>query len=156
MRETLKVKLLDHWMKLPRTKGETMSFLSHIGLSVVDKLTGNALDKLGNAIKDGDVSKIVSQFTEILEGVEDKLGDVGDLFEDAIDDAKKDVRKEVYRVKRRLVRETRQEMEALHDQFVDKMAEAMEVKIKELVKLDEVECRGSKRSQSRSRTADNR
>ena len=40
-----------------------MSFLSHIGLSVVDKLTGNALDKLGNAIKDGDVTKIVEQFT---------------------------------------------------------------------------------------------
>ena len=30
-----------------------MSFLSHIGLSIVDKLTGNALDKVGNAIKDG-------------------------------------------------------------------------------------------------------
>ena len=113
-----------------------MSFLSHIGLSVVDKLTGNALDKLGNAIKDGDVTKIVSQFTEILEGVEDKLGDVSDLFEDAIDDAKKDVRREVNKVRRRLIRETREEMESLHEQFVDKMAEAMESKIKELVEAE--------------------
>ena len=51
-----------------------MSFFSHIGLSVIDKLTGNALDKLGNAIKDGDVTELVKQFTGILEGVEDKLG----------------------------------------------------------------------------------
>ena len=113
-----------------------MSFLSHIGLSVVDKLTGNALDKLGNAIKDGDVSKIVEQFTGILESVEDKLGEVSDLFEDAIADAKKDVRREVSKVKRRLVRETRQEMEALHSQFVDKMAEAMEEKLAEMVKAE--------------------
>ena len=110
-----------------------MSFLSHIGLSVVDKLTGNALDKLGNAIKDGDVTKIVEQFTSILEGVEDKLGDVSEIFEDAIDDAKRDVRREVQKVRRRLIRETRQEMEALHEQFVDKMAEAMEAKLKEMV-----------------------
>ena len=74
-----------------------MSFFSRIGLSIVDKVTGNALDKLGNAIKDGDVTELVKQFTGILEGVEDKLGDVGDLFEDAIDDAKKDVRREVSR-----------------------------------------------------------
>ena len=113
-----------------------MSFLSRIGLSVFDKLTGNALDKLGNAIKDGDVNKIVDQFTSILEGVEDKLGDVSELFEDSIDDAKKDVRKEVTRVKRRLIRETRQEMEALHEQFADKMAEAMEEKIKGIVQLE--------------------
>ena len=113
-----------------------MSFLSHIGLSVVDKLTGNALDKLGNAIKDGDVSKIVDQFTSILEGVEDKLGDVSEIFEDAIADAKKDIRREVARVRRRIIRETRQEMEALHEQFVDKMAEAMEEKIKGIVQLE--------------------
>ena len=50
-----------------------MSFFSDIGLSVIDKLTGNALDKLGNAIKDGDVKKIVEMFREILDGVEDKL-----------------------------------------------------------------------------------
>ena len=113
-----------------------MSFLSHIGLSVVDKLTGNALDKLGNAIKDGDVSKIVDQFTSILEGVEDKLGDVSELFEDAIADAKKDIRREVARVRRRIIRETREEMEALHEQFADKMAEAMEEKIKGIVQLE--------------------
>ena len=50
-----------------------MSFFSHIGLSVIDKLTDNALDKLGNAIKSGDVSEILKQFKGILEGVEDKL-----------------------------------------------------------------------------------
>ena len=113
-----------------------MSFLSHIGLSVVDKLTGNALDKLGNAIKDGDVSKIVEQFTGILEDVEEKLGTVGELFEDAIDEAKKDVRREVAKVKRHLIRETRREMEALHLQFVDKMAEAMEGKLKAMVEAE--------------------
>ena len=76
-----------------------MSFLSHIGLSVVDKLTGNALDKLGNALKAGDVTEVVGLFKGILDGVEVKLGDVSDLFEDAIDDAKRDVRREVARVK---------------------------------------------------------
>ena len=113
-----------------------MSFLSHIGLSVVDKLTGNALDKLGNAIKDGDVTELVKQFTGILEGVEDKLGDVSDLFEDAIDDAKKDVRREIARVKRRLVRETKAEMEALYEDFGDKMVEAMKPQIAELVEAE--------------------
>ena len=87
-----------------------MSFLSHIGLSVIDKLTGNALDKLGNAIKDGDVSGIVEQFTDILEGVEDKLGDASDLFEEAIESGKKDIRREIAQVKRKLVRETRKEL----------------------------------------------
>ena len=113
-----------------------MSFFSHIGLSVVDKLTGNALDKLGNAIKDGDVSDIIKQFTGILEGVEDKLGDVSDLFEDVIDDAKKDVRREVTRVKRRLVRETKAEMEALYEDFGDQMVEAMKPQIAELVEAE--------------------
>ena len=53
-----------------------MSFFSHIGLSVIDKVTGNAgVDKVGNAIKDGDVNELVKQFTSIiLNGVEDKLG----------------------------------------------------------------------------------
>ena len=57
--------------------------------SVRDKLT-NALDKLGNAIKDGDVSKSSSSSRGILEGVEDKLGDgQAILFERCIDDAKR-------------------------------------------------------------------
>ena len=113
-----------------------MSFLSHIGLSVIDKITGNALDKLGNAIKDGDVSELVKQFTGILEGVEDKLGDIGDQFEDAIDNAKKDVRREVNQVKRRILRETRQEMQKLHEEFGDTVAEAMEARIAAMVKAE--------------------
>ena len=113
-----------------------MSFFSHIGLSVVDKITGNALDKVGNAIKDGDVSELVKQFTSVLDGVEDKLGDIGDLFEDAIDEAKKDVRREVSKVKRRLIRETREEMENLHEQFGEKIAESMRVQIAEMVEAE--------------------
>ena len=96
-----------------------MSFLSHIGLSVIDKLTGNALDKLGNAIKDGDVSGIVEQFTDILEGVEDKLGDASDLFEEAIESGKKDIRREIAQVKRKLVRETRKELAGMHGEFLE-------------------------------------
>ena len=113
-----------------------MSFFSHIGLSVVDKITGNALDKVGNAIKDGDVSELVKQFTSVLDGVEDKLGDIGDLFEDAIDEAKKDVRREVSKVKRKLIRETREEMENLHEQFGEKIAESMRVQIAEMVEAE--------------------
>ena len=109
-----------------------MSFFSHIGLSIVDKITGNALDKVGNAIKDGDVSELIKQFRGLLEGVEDKLGDVSELFEDAIDDAKKDVRREVTRMKRKLVRETRQELETMHDQFLD----ALRPTIAELVEAE--------------------
>ena len=110
-----------------------MSFLSHIGLSSIDKLTGNALDKLGNAIKDGDVKDVFDQLTSILDGVEDKLGDVSDVFEDAIDDAKKDVQREVTKVKRQLIRETRAEMKVLHKEFGDNLAESMKPIISELV-----------------------
>ena len=113
-----------------------MSFLSHIGLSSIDKLTGNALDKLGNAIKDGDVKEVIGQFTGILDAVEDKLGDVSELFEDAIDDAKKDVRREVNQLKRQLIRETKAEMKELHAAFGDKMAEAMEAKIAGMVEAE--------------------
>ena len=113
-----------------------MSFLSHIGLSVIDKMTGNALDKLGNAIKDGDVSEVIGQFTGILEGVEDKLGDISDLFEDAIDKAKKEVRYEVRLVKRKMMREVRDDLKDLHAQFGDKIAAAMEAKIAEMVEAE--------------------
>ena len=110
-----------------------MSFFSHIGLSIVDKVTGNALDKLGNAIKDGDIKEITSLFKGILEGVEDKLGDVSDLLEDVIDEAKKDIRREVAKVKRRLIRETREEMEQLSEDFGEKMIEAMRPQIRKMV-----------------------
>ena len=56
-------------------------------------------------------------------GVEDKLGDIGDLFEDAIDDAKKDVRREVSEGQAPAdPRDARDEMEKLHAEFADKMA----------------------------------
>ena len=113
-----------------------MSFLSHIGLSVIDKLTDNALDKLGNAIKDGDVKEVLSQFTSILEGVEDKLGLVGDLIDDLVDDAKKDIRREISQAKRKMVREARKEMQNLHEQFGDKVAEAMQAKIAWMVEAE--------------------
>ena len=115
-----------------------MSFFSHIGLSVIDKLTDNAFDKLGNAIKKGDVSEILKQFKWILENVEDKLGDVTDLIDDALEDGKKAFRKEASQVKRRLIRETREDMENLSEQFGEKMADAMEEKIAGLVKAEVV------------------
>ena len=118
-----------------------MSFLSHIGLSFVDKLTNNALDKLGNAIKDGDVEELVKQFTSILSGVEDKLGDVSEIFEDAIDDGKKDVRREINRVKRKILRETREEMDNLFEEFGDKFVEGMKPQIEEMVR-NEIEKHG--------------
>ena len=102
-------------------------------MSIVDKVTGNALDKLGNAIKDGDIKEITSLFKGILEGVEDKVGEVGDILEDAIADAKKDIRREVAKVKRRLIRETREEMEQLSEEFGEKMIEAMRGEIKAMV-----------------------
>ena len=111
-----------------------MSFFSHIGLSIVDKVTGNALDKLGNAIKDGDIKEITSLFKGILEGVEDKLGDVSDLFEDAIEDGKKDMRREVAKVKRRLVRETREELEQVCEEFGERVIDAMKLQIAKMVK----------------------
>ena len=113
-----------------------MSFFSHIGLSVIDKLTGNALDKLGNAIKDGDVKKIVEMFREILDGVEDKLGAASELFEDAIETGKKEMRREVARVRRRIVRETRKELEDLHEEFGEKLMEGMRAKVEEMVEVE--------------------
>ena len=104
-----------------------MSFLSHIGLSIVDKLTGNALDKVGNAIKDGDASELIKQLKSIFEGVEDRLEEISDLFEGEIDNAKKAVRREVSKVKRNLLRETREELQELQAQFGDKLADAMKV-----------------------------
>ena len=94
-----------------------MSFLSHIGLSSIDKLTGNALDKMGNAIKDGDVKDIIKQLTGILNGVEDRLEDISDLFEDAVDKGKRDVQRQVAKVKKRMMREVREDLESLEDQF---------------------------------------
>ena len=113
-----------------------MSFLSHIGLSSIDKLTGNALDKLGNAIKDGDVKGIVKQLTGILDGVEDRLEDISELFEDAVDKGKRDVQRQVTKVKKRMMREVREDLESLEVQFTDKMAKAMESKIQELVAIE--------------------
>ena len=113
-----------------------MSFLSHIGLSSIDKLTGNALDKLGNAIKDGDVKGIVKQLTGILDGVEDRLEDISELFEDAVDKGKRDVLRQVTKVKRRMMREVREDLESLEGQFTDKMAKAMESRLKELVAVE--------------------
>ena len=113
-----------------------MSFWSHIGLSVIDKITDNAFDKLGNALKDGDVKEVVSLFKGILDGVEDKLGDASELFDEAIEAAKTDVRREVRTVKRRLVRETRAELEAMHEQFGDKLLDAMEPKIAAMVEAE--------------------
>ena len=106
-----------------------MSFLSHIGLSVIDKVTGNALDKMGNAIKKGDVSGLVKQFRGILEGVDDKLDDISELFEDAIDDGKKSVQREVGRVKKKILRETKEEIEALHEEFGDTLTNALMEKL---------------------------
>ena len=77
--------------------------------------TGNALDKMGNAIKKGDVSGLVKQFRDILEGVEDRLDDISGVFEDAIENGKKDMQRDIAQIKRRLVRETRAEMEELFD-----------------------------------------
>ena len=113
-----------------------MSFLSHIGLSIVDKLTGNALDKVGNAIKDGDASELIKQLKSIFEGVEDRLEEISDLFEGEIDNAKKAVRREVSKVKRQLLRETREELQELQAQFGDKLADAMKEQIERLVELE--------------------
>ena len=110
-----------------------MSFLSHIGLSVIDKVTGNALDKMGNAIKKGDVSGLVKQFRDILEGVDDRLDDISGVFEDAIDDGKKDMRREIAHIKHRLVRETRAEMEELFEEFGEKVTDAMQDKVAAMV-----------------------
>ena len=117
-----------------------MSFLSHIGLSVVDKLTGNALDKLGNAIKDGDIKEITSLFKGILEGVEDQLGSIAEQFEDVMEAAEKQARREAGRLKRQLVRETRREMEQVGEEFAEKMLEAMRPQIKKMID-EEIESR---------------
>ena len=117
-----------------------MSFWSHIGLSIVDKLTDNAFDKLGNAIKDGDVSKVVSELKSIFDGVEDKLGDITDLFEDTIDDAKKQIRNDLSKAKRRMMREARMDMQNLQDEFGDKLIEALRPTI-DLIVEEEVQIR---------------
>ena len=113
-----------------------MSFFSHIGLSIVDKVTGNALDKLGNAIKDGDAKEVLSLLRGILEGFEDKVDNINDLFEDKIDKDLRDVTRQVARVKRRLIRETREEMEQLSGEFGEKMIEAMRGEIKAMVAVE--------------------
>ena len=110
--------------------------MSHIGLSIVDKLTGNALDKVGNAIKDGDASELIKQLKSIFEGVEDRLEEISDLFEGEIDNAKKAVRREVSKVKRNLLRETREELQELQAQFGDKLADAMKEQIARMVEVE--------------------
>ena len=110
-----------------------MSFFSHIGLSIVDKVTGNALDKLGNAIKDGDIKEFTKLFRGLLEGVEDTLSDITEKFEDVMEAAQNKARREAGKLKRQLVRETRQEMEQVGEEFGGKMIEAMEPRIRNMV-----------------------
>ena len=52
---------------------------------------------------------IVKQLTSILDGVEDRLEDISELFEDAVDKGKRDVQRQVVKVKKRMMREVREE-----------------------------------------------
>ena len=113
-----------------------MSFLSHIGLSVIDKATGNVLDKIGNAIKDGDIKEFTKLLSGLLEGVEDNLGSIAEKFEDVIENAEKDARRQGGRLKRQLVREMRQEMAQVGEEFAEKLIEAMRPQIAELVEAE--------------------
>ena len=113
-----------------------MSFLSRIGLSVLDKATGNVLDKIGNAIKDGDIKEFTKLLSGLLEGVEDNLGNIAEKFEDVMENAEKDARRQGGRLKRQLVREMRQEMEQVGEEFAEKLIEAMRPQIAELVKAE--------------------
>ena len=113
-----------------------MSFLSHIGLSALDKATGNVLDKAANAIKDGDVKEFVKHLKSILSGVEDSSKKSAIFSRTPSIRVKKDVRRQVAKVKRRMMREVREDLESLEDQFTDKMAQAMESKIQELVAVE--------------------
>ena len=63
------------------------------------------------------MSEILKQFKGILEGVENKLGDISDLFEDATEDAKQDMRRELTQTKRRMMREARDEFKQLQERF---------------------------------------
>ena len=111
-----------------------MSFLNHIGLGFLDPT--NELDKAANAIKSGDVSAIIKQLKVIFDGVEDRLGDISDLFEDAAEDAKKGMRRELTQAKRRMIREAREELSQLQERFGDTLAEAMKPMIAELVEAE--------------------
>ena len=59
-----------------------------------------------------------------------------ELFEDAIETGKKEMRREVARVRRRIVRETRKELEELHEEFGEKLMEGMRGKVAEMVEVE--------------------
>ena len=91
-----------------------MSFLNHIGLGWMDPT--NELDKLGNAIKGGDLSALIKHLKSLFGDVEDRLAEVSELFEDSMEDAKKDMRHEMSRAKRKIVREARRDLELLQEE----------------------------------------
>ena len=66
-----------------------MSWLSHVGLGFIDDLTDNALDKMGNAIKKGDIPEVLSQLSSIIDAAEDRFEDIGDLFDGHADKTQK-------------------------------------------------------------------
>ena len=111
-----------------------MSFLNHLGLGFLDPT--NELDKLGNAIKDGDPIKIVQQFTDMFEDIENRLEGIADLFEDETVQAKKDVRREAVRIARAEVRKARRDLIDLQEKFGEKLMGQMQTKISQMVEAE--------------------
>ena len=111
-----------------------MSFLNHIGLGWMDPT--NELDKLGNAIKGGDLSALIKHLKSLFRDVEDRLAEVSELFEDSMEDAKKDMRHEMSRAKRKIVREARRDLELLQEEFGGKLTDAMRPVLEEVVEAE--------------------
>ena len=111
-----------------------MSFLHHLGLGFLDPT--NELDKLGNAIKDGDPVQVIHQITEMFETVEDRLDGIADLFEDETVQAKKDVRREAVRAARAEVRKAKRDLVELQETFGEKLLEQLQTEIGEMVEAE--------------------
>ena len=111
-----------------------MSFLHHLGLGFLDPT--NELDKLGNAIKDGDPVQVIHQITEMFETVEDRLDGIADLFEDETAQAKKDVRREAVRAARAEVRKAKRDLIDLQEKFGEKLLNQLQSMISGMVEAE--------------------
>ena len=113
-----------------------MSFLNHLGLGFLDPT--NELDKLGNAIKDGDPVQVIHQITEMFENVEDRLEGIADVFEEETAGAYKAVRREAVRAARAEVRKAKRDLIDLQEKFGEKLMGQMQTKISQMVEAEVV------------------
>ena len=110
-----------------------MSFLNHMGLGFLDP--ENNLDKLANSIKGGDVSKLVETLKSIFTDLEERLESFTKILERETNDAKRGMRQTSRRMIRAEVAKGQKDLEALQEEFGDKLMDQVMEQLKPTVSI---------------------